>query len=130
MFQGEKVIRFFSHAGEAAVSTTKWQYYNNRNPAWITGGIEKNGFIHWSQPEILLYHDDPAVKMSYPDFVEVDGVFHEVGDVARLRALDQESTWVIGPDGERQVCQPCIMRCGFLSVFEPPPSASAGACPR
>src|SRR5437868_15421278 len=44
--------------------------------------------------------------------------------------LTNRMYWVIGPDGERQVCQPCIMRCGFLSVFEPPPSASAGACPR
>jgi hypothetical protein len=26
-----------------------------RNPVWITGGIEKDGCIHWSQPEILLY---------------------------------------------------------------------------
>ena len=48
-------------------------YYRNRNPGWISGGIEKDGAIHWSQPEVLLYDDDPTVRMSYPDFIESDG---------------------------------------------------------
>jgi len=26
--------------------------------------------IEWSQPEILLYHDDPYARMSYPDLIE------------------------------------------------------------
>ena len=28
---------------ENAYLTAKWDYYSNRNPAWVTGGIEKNG---------------------------------------------------------------------------------------
>ena len=28
--------------------------------AFVLGGIERNGLIHWSQPEILLYDEDPA----------------------------------------------------------------------
>ncbi|CAL1521502.1 sialidase family protein [Chitinophaga sp. MM2321] len=50
--------------------------YKNRNPVWISGGVEKNGLIYWSQPEILLYNDDLSVNgMSYPDMVEQDGKF-------------------------------------------------------
>ena len=48
--------------------------YNGRNPAWLSGGIEKDGNIVWSQPEIVLYDTDPTVLgMSYPDFIEQDG---------------------------------------------------------
>ncbi len=55
-------------------------YHNNgsvdfvpRNPAWISGGIERNGKIIWSQPEILLYEDEINNTMSYPDLIEQDG---------------------------------------------------------
>lgn len=51
---------------------SKW--YENRNPAFLCSGIEydtKEGRrIKWSQPEVLLYHEDPGVRMSYPDFIE------------------------------------------------------------
>ena len=48
--------------------------YNGRNPAWISGGTEERGNILWSQPEIVLYDNDPAVLgMSYPDFIEENG---------------------------------------------------------
>ncbi len=49
--------------------------YSSRNPAWISGGIEKDGKILWSQPEILLYEDDPDVRMSYPDLIEQNGKY-------------------------------------------------------
>lgn len=54
--------------------------YEDRNPAWLAAGIERDGpdgkVLHWSQPEILLYDDDPYVKMSYPDLVEEDGKYY------------------------------------------------------
>jgi len=51
-----------------------WGNSANRNPVWVTGGIEVDGEIQWAQPEILLYCADPTViGMSYPDFVEQDG---------------------------------------------------------
>ncbi|HRR34272.1 MAG TPA: hypothetical protein P5026_09255, partial [Kiritimatiellia bacterium] len=31
--------------------------------------------IRWTQPEILLYDDDPYIRMSYPDLVEDGGEF-------------------------------------------------------
>ncbi len=50
------------------------QTFNGRNPAWLSGGIEKNGDIVWSQPEIVLYDRDPAIiGMSYPDYFEQGG---------------------------------------------------------
>jgi hypothetical protein len=49
-----------------------WGY---RNPVWVSGGIEKNGEIAWSQPEVLLF--DPtllnSLLLSYPDFIEDNG---------------------------------------------------------
>ena len=53
--------------------------YDDRNPAWLMAGREVDTpdgrQIEWSQPEILLYDDDPYIRMSYPDLVEQDGKF-------------------------------------------------------
>ncbi|MEO5999749.1 MAG: sialidase family protein [Chitinophagaceae bacterium] len=49
--------------------------FTSRNPAWISGGIEKNGKIIWSQPEILLYEDEISKRMSYPDLIEQNGKY-------------------------------------------------------
>ena len=50
--------------------------YKDRNPVWIAAGREvesSDGLrLVWSQPEVLLYHDDPAIRMSYPDLIEED----------------------------------------------------------
>jgi len=56
-----------------------WFHHNGgrdfgiRNPAWISGGVLKDGRLHWSQPEILLYDPDTKIRMSYPDLIEQDG---------------------------------------------------------
>jgi hypothetical protein len=51
-----------------------WGNSANRNPVWLTGGVEVDGDIQWSDPEILLYDPDPTIRgMSYPDFIEQDG---------------------------------------------------------
>lgn len=57
-------------------------YHNNggwnfgtRNPAWLSGGVEKDGKIVWGQPEILFYEEDKNVRMSYPDLIEQDGKY-------------------------------------------------------
>jgi hypothetical protein len=53
--------------------------YDDRNPVWLVAGIERDTpqgkVIHWSQPEILLYDDDPYIRMSYPDLVEDGGKY-------------------------------------------------------
>jgi len=51
--------------------------YSGRNPVWLAGGVETDSpdgkVILWSQGEILLYDDDPAVGMGYPDLLEQGG---------------------------------------------------------
>ena len=53
--------------------------YHDRNPVWLCGGAERDTpggrVIDWSQPEIVLYHDDPQTRMSYPDLVEEGGKY-------------------------------------------------------
>lgn len=94
---GKYLLWFHHHGGEAA-HTDEWGkggYYQSRNPAWISGGVERNGRIEWSEPEVLLYDDDPNVRMSYPDLIE-DGVPSQRSyfitetqkSIARVHALD------------------------------------------
>ena len=45
----------------------------SRNVAWLSGGIEKDGRIYWSQPEIVLYDDNTLRGPSYPDLIEQGG---------------------------------------------------------
>ena len=71
--------------------------FQNRNPAWILGGILKEGQLYWSEPEILLYDENPQVRMSYPDLIEQEGrywVTETQKTVARVHAID--STLVDG----------------------------------
>jgi hypothetical protein len=44
-----------------------------RNLGWLTAGEEINGYIHWSQPELIHYNPDPRQGCSYPDLIEDDG---------------------------------------------------------
>ena len=52
-------------------------WYDDRNPVWLLGGTEVDSptgrVIQWSQPEVVLYDDDPYVRMSYPDLIEESG---------------------------------------------------------
>ena len=74
---GKYLLWIHNHGGEA-VHTDEWgrgSYYQSRNPVWVSGGVERNGRIEWSEPEILLYDDDPKVRMSYPDLIEDGGKY-------------------------------------------------------
>jgi hypothetical protein len=69
--------------------------YEDRNPVWLSGGVEGDGptgrVINWSQPEIVLYDDDPIIRMSYPDLVEDGGKYYLTEtqkDVARVHEID------------------------------------------
>jgi hypothetical protein len=68
--------------------------YNDRNPAWLSAGVEidtnAGREIAWSEPEIVLYDDDPFVRMSYPDMVEEDGRYYLTEtqkDIARVHEI-------------------------------------------
>lgn len=92
---GGRFIR--EHARRANIA------YEDRNPVWICGGVEADSpagkVIRWSQPEILLYDDDPYIRMSYPDMVEEGGNYYFTEtqkDTARVHPVDRrliEGLW-------------------------------------
>lgn len=77
---GKYVLWFHNHSRP---------YYTGRNPVWVAGGVERDGRIEWSEPEILLYDEDPSVRMSYPDFIEDDGRYY-VTETQKTRASVHE----------------------------------------
>jgi len=79
---GKYLFWFHHHGGKD---------FRGRNPAWVSGGIETGGTIHWSQPELLLYDPDARIRISYPDLVEQDGrywVTETQKTVARVHEID------------------------------------------
>ena len=65
----------------------------SRNVAWLSGGVEKDGYIYWSQPEIVLYADEDHRGPSYPDFIEADGRYFITATqktTARVHEVDVE----------------------------------------
>ena len=102
---GKYLYWFHNHGGRFIREhpLRRTQGFQDRNPAWIMGGIEKEGpsgkIIEWTQPEILLYDDDPLIRMSYPDLVEDDGNFYITEtqkDIARVHMIDEgllEGLW-------------------------------------
>ncbi|MBN2310617.1 MAG: exo-alpha-sialidase [Candidatus Hydrogenedentes bacterium] len=79
---GKYLYWFHNHGG---------QDYAGRNPAWLSGGVERDGHIHWAEPEIVLYTDDPGERMSYPCLIEDGGAYfitETQKTVARVHRLD------------------------------------------
>lgn len=70
-----------------------------RNPVWLAGGIERDGTILWSQPEIFHYDPDESLGMSYPDMIEDNGDYvfvHTQKHIARAVKADPallEALW-------------------------------------
>jgi hypothetical protein len=73
--------------------------FDDRNPAWLMAGREvdtpEGKRIEWSQPEILLYDDDPYVRMSYPDLVEEDGKFYITETQKNIARLHEISSTLV-----------------------------------
>ena len=74
---GKYLYWFHNHGGRFIRDMVDNAPYDDRNPVWLCGGVETDTpdgkIIRWSQPEIVLYDDDPYVRMSYPDLIEEDG---------------------------------------------------------
>jgi hypothetical protein len=96
-----KYLYWFHHHGGRFIpelvktAATSGDAYKGRNPVWLCGGVEADTphgkTIRWSEPEIVLYHDDPMVRMSYPDFVEDGGSYYLTEtekQTARTHAVD------------------------------------------
>lgn len=91
---GKYLYWFCFHGGEVLGKEARndpWKAYAHRNPIWMCGGIEKDGYIHWSQPELILYDDKIGNRMSYPDYIEDNGRFFYTETqklIARVHELD------------------------------------------
>jgi Concanavalin A-like lectin/glucanases superfamily/BNR repeat-like domain len=126
---GKYLLWFHNHGGESVLNGP-WDYYANRNPAWVTGGIEKNGHLYWSQPEILLYGMDPKTRISYPDFVEDGGeiyVTETTKTFARVHPIDRsllEGMW-----NQAEVNSVCQRGLAVTATVENLRSSSALAMP-
>jgi len=72
-FKNNKYALFFHNNGSRHYSSHP---LGNRNPTWLAGGIEKDGYIYWSQPEIFFYDMDYGKGISYPDWIEDEGGYY------------------------------------------------------
>lgn len=77
---GRYLYWFHNHGGPVPPRSPRWlpgESYQDRNPAWLCAGREidspRGKLLVWSEPEILLYDDDPAARLSYPDLIEESG---------------------------------------------------------
>jgi hypothetical protein len=93
-FSNGKYLYWFNFNGGEVLNRhieRPWRAYEHRNPAWMCGGVERDGQIHWSQPEIILYDEKIGNRMSYPDYIE-DGdrlfVTETQKEIARTHELD------------------------------------------
>jgi len=106
--EGRFLFWFHNHGGKD---------FKGRNPGWICGGIEKNGYIYWSQPEVLLYDPDPSVRISYPDLIEQGGQYwitETEKRIARVHRIDPsllEGLW-------RQGTERTVSRDGLVVSLE------------
>ena len=77
---GKFLYWFHNHGGAFIRDAGGRTPYEDRNPAWLMAGVERDTpqgkVIYWSQPEIVLYDDDPYIRMSYPDLVEDGDKFY------------------------------------------------------
>jgi hypothetical protein len=115
---GKYLLWYHNHS-----QVVRWQH---RNPAWVSGGVEKDGVIHWSQPEILLYETDTSARMSYPDLIEENGKFwitETQKEVAGVHAIDPillEGLW-------KQASLKTIAKSGLVAEkYNPDKSSDVG----
>lgn len=109
--------------------------FQDRNPAWLCGGIEANGRIQWSQPEIVLYDpgDDRGqeeairdVRISYPDLIEERGKYwitETQKETARVHAIDPALLKGLWKQGKRRAVarDGCILSIGDRDISPKPP---------
>ena len=82
--EGKYLFWYHHHGGKS---------WAGRNPAFLSGGVlNADGFIHWSEPELVLFDANVAIRMSYPDLIEHEGRFwltETQKTVARVHPLDR-----------------------------------------
>lgn len=99
-FSNGKYAMFFHNNGSRHYSSHP---LGNRNPTWLSGGIEKDGYIHWSQPEIFLYDMDYSKGISYPDWIESNGEYYfseTQKTIARMHKIPNEYMEMLWNQGQ------------------------------
>lgn len=89
-FKNGKYALFFHNNGGRHYSSHP---LGSRNPTWLAGGIEKDGYIYWSQPEVFLYDMEYDLGISYPDWIEDDGEYYfseTQKSIARIHKIPNE----------------------------------------
>jgi hypothetical protein len=116
---GKYLYWFHNHGGRFILEHPQRRSiaYEDRNPVWLCGGEEADSpqgkIIRWSQPEIVLYDDDPFIRMSYPDLVEDGGDYYLTEtqkNKARVHKVDRtllEGLW--SQSANRQVARQGIV---------------------
>ena len=104
---GNYLYWYHNHGGgeflKEGIAQNSHYSFEDRNPVWLCGGIEvdtpEGKRIAWSQPEIILYDDDPIVRISYPDLMEDAGEYYFTEtnkDIGRIHKVDRgliEGLW-------------------------------------
>ena len=131
---GKYLYWFHNHGGRfiGEHPQRRTMAYDDRNPVWLCGGSEADSpagkVIRWSQPEIVLYDDDPYVRMSYPDLIEEDGQYfltETQKDVARVHPIDAkllEGLW-------GQFSTPSVATQGVVLKLPAGQEPLPGTCP-
>ncbi len=79
---GKYLLWFHNHGGrvlrgDGTADMPPGNPFDDRNPVWVCAGEEldtpEGKTLAWSEPEVLFYHDDVMMRMSYPDLVEEGG---------------------------------------------------------
>lgn len=91
--EGKYLFWYHHHGG------TSW---SGRNPASSGGVLNAEGVIQWSEPELVLFDPNPAIRMSYPDLIEQGGPFLADRDAKNRRALCMRSTALLTDSGIRR----------------------------
>lgn len=111
---GKYLLWFHNHGGTD---------FNNRNPGWMSAGVEHDGKILWSQPEILLYDNNPETRISYPDLIIEDGryfITETQKSVARVHEMDRKliEGMFMQLDNALQVPADSLEKPGTVSLHE------------
>lgn len=102
-FKNGKYVIFFHNNGSRDFSSHP---IGNRNPTWLAGGIEKDGYIYWSQPEVFLYDMDYEKGISYPDWIEDNGEYYFTETqktIARIHKIPNEFLEMLWKQAENKV---------------------------
>ncbi|NLG28788.1 MAG: exo-alpha-sialidase [Chloroflexi bacterium] len=90
---------YWFHNNTARTYSSSPEGRGSRNPAWLLGGIERDGpdgrVIHWGRPEVVLYADDPFVGISYPDLIEYGGRVYITATQKTIARVHEVPDWLL-----------------------------------